>query len=296
MERSLGDTLAGAAELLLKEAKQTEFSREPNVDPKTGKYFVDDAGFITLILERSAPGTSARIPKDSPLSFPSAIELYKYFASRSHPGFERIQKLGDARRGDIIAWTSKNASGAGIGHVAVLVSTPQFDDAAHIWTVLVHDSSAEPHFDDSRQRGKHFHAGLGSGALKLWADAKNAPSAVQAGPHSGVHKRQIVIGRITNSARSPTIAPKSPSQTIPEFGHRIERAPVGNEVLGKGEFALATYALASRDGMLLAPAALTCWGPGQKVLQSLGGGATTYNLIGGVVFRELRHGSAPRKT
>ena len=101
MEHSHGDTIAKNAELLLKGVRQTQFSHETNVDPKAGKYVVDDAGFIALILERSAPESLARIPKAAPLGFPSAIEFYTFFASRSHQGFERIDKLADARRGDI---------------------------------------------------------------------------------------------------------------------------------------------------------------------------------------------------
>jgi hypothetical protein len=84
-------------------------------------------------------------------------------------------------------------------------------------------------------------------------------------------------------------------------GIYIERAAVANEVLGDGEFTVATYALASKEGMLLAPTTLACWGPGQTVLPSVGNWPTVYNLVGGVVFgntagsgdaREVVFGSA----
>jgi hypothetical protein len=68
-------------------------------------------------------------------------------------------------------------------------------------------------------------------------------------------------------------------------GHRIERATVANEVLQAGEFALTTYMPTTQDSVLLPPTTLACWGPGQKVPQFLGNGATSYWLVGGVVFR-----------
>jgi len=96
--------------------------------------------------------------------------------------------------------------------------------------------------------------------------------------------KKITIGRPSKPARVADSPPRTPSRKIPVLGHRVERATVADEVLADGEFAFATYALSSRDSMLLAPISLACWGPGQRILQSLGAGTTAYSLVGGVVF------------
>ena len=96
-----------------------------------------------------------------------------------------------------------------------------------------------------------------------------------------------MIGRLADRPRRSEPASKYPSADVAAaFGHRIDRAAVANEVLGAGEFAVTTYALASTGGMLLLPTTLACWGPGQKIPQSLGNGVQQLTVSrGGVVFR-----------
>jgi hypothetical protein len=102
MKSSLGDTIAKNAELLLKEVQHTESSREPQVDPKAGKYVVDDAGFMAFLLEPSMPESLARIPKAAPPGFPRVTDFCTFFAPPSQPGHEGIHRLADAGPGDII--------------------------------------------------------------------------------------------------------------------------------------------------------------------------------------------------
>ncbi len=68
-------------------------------------------------------------------------------------------------------------------------------------------------------------------------------------------------------------------------GHTIERGAVAHEVLKRGEYAVTTYVLAASNAMLLAPAVLAYWGPGQAIPPSIGQGSALYALAGGVVFR-----------
>jgi len=288
MEHARGDLIAKEAELVLNGVRHTDFAVKPAIDPETGTYKVDDSAFVGLLLERSAPEEFAAIPKAVHERFPRATEIYDFLVARLHPGWQRITKVAEVRRGDIIAWKlSKTARGES-GHVAIVARRPEFDAQSETWTVHIHDSSLVAHFGDSRLRGRKYHAGVGSGALKFRVNSQGASEAVQTGPDSGFHKYQIAIGRLEDESQvaEPRAKSRSPNGGN-SSGCHIERAAVANQTLSDREFAFTTYALASTDGMLLLPTTIACWGPGQMIPQSLGSGPATYSFVGGVVFRNL---------
>jgi hypothetical protein len=289
MEHARGDLIAKETELVLSRVRHTDFEHEHVVDPETGTYKVDDAAFVGLLLEHSAPEEFARIQKRTHKRYPRAIEIYDFLVAHSHHGWERVVKLAEARPGDIIAWKpSKTTRERDGGHVAVVARAPEFDTETETWTVCVHDSSSVAHFDDSRVRGRKYHPGVGSGALKFRADSQGAPAAVQVGPNSKFHKYLIVIGRLKEGSRAAQSHAKyRAANGATSSGCRIERAATANETLSEGEFAFTTYTLVSSDGMLLLPTTIACWGPGQMVSASLGSGAAIYSFVGGVVFRNL---------
>jgi hypothetical protein len=281
------DLIATEAEVTIKRVRETDFTHEPIIDEETQTYKVDDGAFVALLLEHCAPEELRRVPKRADERYPDAKDFYEFFETDPHREWERVRRIADAKRGDILAWRDTDGGhGRSGGHVAVLAHEPEFDSNARTWTVRVHDSSSAPHFDDSRQRGHEHQPGIGSGAFKLRVGSNGAPVAVQVGPHSDFHRRPIAIGRL---ARGSIIAETRPESRAPDgaapFGHRIERGAVANEILHDGEFAITTYALASSDGLLLPPTTLAYWGPGQKISQSVGNGVTTYSFVGGVVFR-----------
>jgi hypothetical protein len=270
MARARGDLIAREAELIVNGIRQTGLDE------------VDEGVFVSLVLENVAPAEFARIPKPADKRHPTAAEFYEFFATHPLQGWQRVAKLAQARAGDIIAW--KDPRG-GRAHVALLARASEHDQKARLWTVHVHDSSSEAHFEDSRGRSGKY--GVGSGALKFRVAPNGAPTAVQVGPDSEFHSLlQIAIARLTDEAQIEETPSKfrAPDAAAP-FGHRVERAAVANEILQDGEFAIATYALASSDGLLLLPTTLAYWGPGQEISQSVGKGAATYSLVGGVVFR-----------
>jgi hypothetical protein len=292
MEHSGRERLAKEAEVLIKRARHTGFAHKPTIDRTKASYEVDDGTFVALLLESLPPGDFAQIHKQDQEQYPSAEDFYEFFATGRRHGWERVSKLSKVTRGDIVAWKgSRGKQGRASGHVAVVSGPAEFDQEAKEWAVPVHDSSSDAHFDDTRQGESGFHPGLGSGILRFRIDARGKPVAVKLGDHSNFHKRPIVIGRLADRQRRSEPTPKSPSADVTTpFGHRIDRAAVANEVLGAGEFAVTTYTRASTGDMLLLPTTLACWGPGQKVPQSLGSGATSYGLAGGVVFRNSEGG------
>lgn len=284
MEHSLSELIAREAERILDSLRHTDFESKPLIDPETGTYNVDDAAFIGHLVERCAPEEFARIPKAAHERFPRASEIYDFFMAHSHSGWELITDLAEARRGDIIAWKPSRATrGSESGHVAMVAQAPELDARTETWTVRILDSSAVAHYGDSRIRGRKYHPGVGSGALKFRVNSHGAPEAVETGPDSGFHKYQIAIVRLKDEARAKSRPPNGAASS----GCRIERTACANEALGEGEFALATYVLPSTDGTLLPPTTLACWGPGQTIKQTLGSGHATYTLLGSVVFRNF---------
>ena len=287
VEHEPAGKIASEAELILSTVRHTDFVHEPAIDPDTRTYKLDAAAFVSTLLESAAPAALARIPTAADERYPGAGEYCEFFLTRSLNGFVHVDHVREARRGDILAWSeSKAARGTERGHVAVVAAPPKFDPEEKLWTMLVYDSSSAAHFDDSRHRGNTFHPGVGAGALKLRADSKGAPVAVQIGPRSPFNKRKIAIGRVLDPARAAASDDHAKSaDPMSALGCRIERSAVVNESLGQHEFAIATYVLASGDAMLLVPTTIACWGPGQAIPQSVGRGVATYQYAGGVVFR-----------
>jgi hypothetical protein len=118
---------------------------------------------------------------------PRAFIYYWFLASLtsdSQGGWQRIDFLRDARRGDIIAWrfatikTDENT-----GHVLFLAETPSVDNGG-VFSVRVYDSAAEAHFEkDTRDSGK-FPKGVGSGVIKFNVDGAGRPTSFVFAPPS----------------------------------------------------------------------------------------------------------------
>jgi hypothetical protein len=66
-----GDLIAREAELIIKNARHTDFERDPIVDPTTQTYKLDAAAFVALVLERCALDHLNRIrSSDRLIAFP----------------------------------------------------------------------------------------------------------------------------------------------------------------------------------------------------------------------------------
>lgn len=287
MDNSPGEQIAKEAERLIERARVTGFARKPTIDRRKAIFRVDDGTFVALLVQSLPPRDFAQIPKRDHEQYPSAAEFHEFLAAGRRQGWERVGKLSEVRRGDVVAWKgSKNSKGSESGHVAVVAGTAEFDQEAKEWAVRVHEFELSRSLRDSRQGKSGFRPGPGSGELRFQVNSRGKPVAVKLGDHSDFHKRPIAIGRLVSQPRRTEPASKVPSaNATAALAQLINRAAVASEVLGAGEFAVTTYALASTDGKLLPSTTLAFWGPGQKVPQSVGNGATTYSLAGGVVFR-----------
>ncbi len=245
MHRPHAEMIAREAEAIIEAARHTNFQRESRIDRKTGTYMMDDATFVGVVMEGIAREHFALITRVPKQQYPSAQDYYKFFAGAAHDAWRRVDKLAAAGPGDIIALGSAKGARAGKdAHVAIVARAGEFDARANTWSIRVHDSSAHAHFDDSRMRGRTFHPGIGSGALKLRVDAQGAPTAIQLGPNSEFQKMPIAIGRLGHEAQMGTSNSTSQAQGNGAFfGQSVARAATACEALNAGEFALTTYAL-----------------------------------------------------
>jgi hypothetical protein len=197
---SLSGQLASQAELIVNSVRQTKYQHADNIDVDRGIYDCDCNGFVSFVMERSSPAHYSMIPKETTQSRPRAFEYYVFFSSltpESTGGWHRIDFLRDARRGDILGWRfPKVEKGHDTGHVVIVAETPTVDDSG-IYTVRIYDSSAQPHFDDTRGDGEGQSAtGVGSGFLKFEVDDEGRPTAFQFSPTDKFETFPIAVGRV----------------------------------------------------------------------------------------------------
>jgi GH18 family chitinase len=212
-QHSLIDTIAGKlpcdrarlfweAESIVNTLKQTDYQHVEHIEPALGVYDCDCNGFVGFVLETFAPANYKLVPKEKTQPRPRAFKYFEFFASltpQSTGGWRRIDSLKRARRGDIIAWrfptieTDENT-----GHVLIVAGRPTAD-ASGTYSVLVCDSAATPHFDDTRGTGAgQFPTGVGRGVIHFKVDGEHRPIAFQFAPPPTAEFEylQIAIGRV----------------------------------------------------------------------------------------------------
>jgi len=181
-ENPLPSHLAAQAELIVNTLQQTDYQYVEYIDAANGVYDCDCNSFVGFVLESLAPLHYSLVPKEAGQKRPRAFKYYEFFASltpESTGGWHRIDRLSDARRGDILAWRFPAVElGHDTGHVVFVAGTPELDDAGN-FAVRVYDSANQPHFDDTRGPGD---SGVGSGFINFTVDATGAPIAFQFGP------------------------------------------------------------------------------------------------------------------
>lgn len=197
---SLSEQAASQAEFIVTNVQSTDYQHTLSVDVDRGIYDLDCNGFVSFVLERSAPDHYAMIPKEATQLRPRAFEYYEFFNSltpESSGGWHRIDFLRDARRGDIVAWRfpviEKHHD---TGHVLFAAESPT-EDISGIFSLRLYDSAAEPHFSDTRGDGAgQFPTGVGSGVINFKVDDAGRPIAFQFAPSDQFESLPIAIGRL----------------------------------------------------------------------------------------------------
>ena len=199
-QSSLGEQTAGAAEQIIAHAQHTRYQHETFVDLATGTYDFDCSGFVSFILDEIAHEQYEEIPKESDRDRPRAFKYYEFLhflVAEAIDGWTSIERLADCQRGDVIAWRfAELVPGRDTGHVCIVAAAPQpIDDV--IWSVKVDDSSAIPHFEDTRGLGGSSpETGVGSGVINFRLDPNGHPIAYQFNPDDGFRMHPIAIGRL----------------------------------------------------------------------------------------------------
>jgi hypothetical protein len=197
---SLPAQIASQAEFIVNNLKHTDYQHHQSIDVDRGIYDCDCGGFVSLVLERSAPDHYAEIPKEADQPRPRAFEYYDFLSPltpQSTGGWHRIDFLRDARRGDIVCWRFPTIEKHhDTGHVVIAAETPT-EDGSGTFSLRVYDSANQPHFSDTRGKGEgQFPTGVGSGFINFKVDDAGRPTSFQFAPSDHFTSLPIAIGRV----------------------------------------------------------------------------------------------------
>jgi hypothetical protein len=191
------ENLGDAAERLLSRVRETHYQHRTHVDMSRGAYDMDCSGFVDYLLEQNAPVQFAPLRIEPGHTRPRAAVYFDLFTRLNKsplPGWEAVPKIGEARRGDIIAWklTASTDRPGDTGHVVIVAAAP-VEQTSHLYRVQVYDSSVIHHDEDSRTEGTN---GVGEGVITFRVDTSGQPIGFQFNSRANYHGEPIAIGRL----------------------------------------------------------------------------------------------------
>jgi hypothetical protein len=194
------ENLGDAAERLLSGVRETHYQHRTHVDKSRGVYDMDCSGFVDYLLEQNAPSQLAPLKIEPGHTRPRAAMYFDLFTRLNKsplPGWEAVAKLGETRRGDIIAWqlAASTDQPGDTGHVVIVAAAP-VEQTTHLYRVQVYDSSVIHHDEDSRAEETN---GVGTGVITFRVDASGQPIGFQFNSHAHYHGEPIAIGRLVKS-------------------------------------------------------------------------------------------------
>jgi len=196
-----GEKLAVEAERILENVKSTEYAHKTEVDEASGTYKLDCSGLVCVALKKVGPDALKLVPRSGTEKRSFAHDFYECFAgaptpdkARAEATWVKVEKLADARAGDVIAWKNENYQpGENTGHVMIVMQVPEAD-GANLLKVVVIDSSAHGHGNDTRKKGE---SGVGRGTLWFSVNENGEPVGVRFTSKTGaLNPKAIAIGRL----------------------------------------------------------------------------------------------------
>lgn len=196
-----GDKLAAEAERILQNMKTSEYAHKTEVDEQSGSYKLDCSGLVCLALKKVSPDALKAVPKSGTEKRQFAHDFYEWFAAAPTPDkagadakWVRIEKLAQAKPGDVIAWKNENYQpGENTGHVMIVMEAPE-PDGEGVFRVVVIDSSAHGHGSDTRKKGE---SGVGRGTLWFTVGKDGEPVGVRFTSRTGaLNAKTMAIGRL----------------------------------------------------------------------------------------------------
>lgn len=199
------EQVAKEAERILKSIKTTEYKHTTDIDEAKGAYYCDCSGFVGYVLNRTVAKNDSKGPFGDGKKRPLAMDYAKAFASaptKAERGarWQRIERLDDARPGDVIAWKKDKPQPGNTGHVVIVAERPVVDEDGLVRVVII-DSTTKPQVDDTRAAGT---SGIGRGTMWFKVDEKGQPQAHIRGSRKAEPKVEAIsIGRALPAAEKP---------------------------------------------------------------------------------------------
>jgi len=185
------------AERILKSLKATEYKHKTDIDEEKGAYYCDCSGFVGYVLNRTAAKDDGKGPFGDGKMRPLAMDYAKGFAAAPVKAEEgarwvQIERLVDARPGDVIAWRHEVPKPGNTGHVVVVAEAPTVEEDGLVRVVNI-DSTSKPQAEDTRAKGT---SGIGRCTMWFKVDAEGRPIAHIRGVRTSEPKSEAIsIGR-----------------------------------------------------------------------------------------------------
>jgi hypothetical protein len=182
---------------ILANMKHTRYSHPTRVDEARGSYELDCSGLACYMLKRVLPEHYAKIAIPKGQARATAMNFHDSFAAAStdvkgRDGWRRIERILDARPGDILAWRANPPKPGATGHVVIIVGRPAVTPDRQV-CVLIVDSTSMGHGNDTRAKGQ---TGIGRGLMWFTVDARGRPIGYRwSHPKGTLQRRAIAIGR-----------------------------------------------------------------------------------------------------
>ena len=178
--------------------KRTRYQHRTVVRQWRGEFLWDCSGMVEWILKRAAPRTLSGIYRERPVARDFFRVISRAPVERARRGWRRLERLQDARPGDVFAWLRPPDWGKGItGHVGFILRPPRrVRGRPGTFAVRIADATSIPHQNDTRDYGGP--GGFGVGTIIFGTDDSGAPT------HYGWHGTRagwtaetcITLGRI----------------------------------------------------------------------------------------------------
>jgi hypothetical protein len=194
---------------ILESVKTTTYQHRTEMDEEKGVYLCDCSGFVGYVLNRTV-GNDGTGALGNGKKRPLAMDYEKFFAKAPTKApspkddvtarWLRIERLADARPGDIIAWRHEVPKPGNTGHVVIVAERPVLEEDGLVRVVMI-DSTTRPQVGDTRPKGT---SGVGRGTMWFKIDDEGRPVAHLRGSRDAEPKAEAIsIGRALPVVEKP---------------------------------------------------------------------------------------------
>lgn len=178
--------------------RRTRYQHATVVREREGVFLWDCSGMAAWVLRRAAPRAMGAISRARPVARDFASVIERAPTTRARAGWQRVERIEDARPGDVFAWRRpRGFPSRNTGHVGFVVDAPVPVPAIPgAYAVRIADSTSWGHQDDTRVDDGV--GGFGMGTLVFLTDGQGRGTHYGwAGTRSeGYVVTPIVFGRV----------------------------------------------------------------------------------------------------